>query len=745
MDLLPSSHSEFSSPDYWERFFKKRGKIPFEWYGEYPQLHGIIHKYISPANTVLVVGCGNSALSENMYDNGLQNLVNIDISDVVIRQMADRHRVKRFNMTFEKVDVTEMTYPDCHFNAALDKGTLDALMVSEEAPVVQNVQAMFGQIARCLKVGGRYIIISLLQDHVQRILLQFFTDMGWPIRIHRIHTDQTDEGNKSMSMPVFAVVITKFKPMPNMPQIIEVCRFEDRIDRLEGVQYLSAIIKDMQYYHIVRQQLQKHLPGDEQVSLELHSAASEVPRYSLTVVDSPKVLQNKFAIFIVPQGRETEWLFSTDKGRLHLLDSAAFQRLVVVTLNRGHTFENMEAIKAELSSKVMELAPPDCPSKSQVPYLSIGEDIGRRFPVSEGHSEASGGYIVEDVEINGGQLFRRLVFLKNKNVVQTEARLKEVRKKKKRRGQQAREDPPDKVRVDKGYIPCDYLIAMVAGLGFLPSIDKEVSCVLVGLGGGQFPSFIQGAFPKVAIEAVELDPSVVDVATHWFDLQPNDQLKIHVADGLDFVRNLVASGDQRDVLALDVDCKDTSVALSCPPSVFVEHEFLTTVSKLLAEDGLFILNLASRDDGIKQEVLDRIHTVFASCAKVDLEEDINTIVFASNISPAVNSFSDKDRLNAVLKQMSLNIKSVYHDTNVDLVEIMTNLKLSDNEAWVATVSQPEKTTCGGTVPELLGTALTQRPEGDPTSRGRIEYIKGKEKNSENYFVPSCATQMMDQF
>ena len=77
-------------------------------YGEYPQLHHIIHKYISPSNTCLVVGCGNSALSENMYDNGLQNLINIDISDVVIRQMSDRHRVKRPKMTFEKMDVTSV-------------------------------------------------------------------------------------------------------------------------------------------------------------------------------------------------------------------------------------------------------------------------------------------------------------------------------------------------------------------------------------------------------------------------------------------------------------------------------------------------------------------------------------------------------------------------------------------------------------------------------------------------------------
>ena len=70
-----------------------------------------------------------------------------------------------------------MSYPEGHFNAVLDKGTLDALLVSEEEDVVKNVQAMFSEVVRCLKLGGRYIIISLLQDHVQRTLLQFFTEM----------------------------------------------------------------------------------------------------------------------------------------------------------------------------------------------------------------------------------------------------------------------------------------------------------------------------------------------------------------------------------------------------------------------------------------------------------------------------------------------------------------------------------------------------------------------------------------
>ena len=41
----------------------------------------------------------------------------------------------------------------------------------------------------------------------------------------------------------------------------------------------------------------------------------------------------------------------------------------------------------------------------------------------EGKSALSGDYVVEDVDGDGGQKYRRLIFLSNKNVVQSEARL----------------------------------------------------------------------------------------------------------------------------------------------------------------------------------------------------------------------------------------------------------------------------------------------------------------------------------
>ena len=58
-----------------------------------------------------------------------------------------------------------------------------------------------------------------------------------------------------------------------------------------------------------------------------------------------------------------EWLFSTKDGREELCQSAGFERLVVVTLHRGHHYGNLDDVKEELSGKVMELAPSDIGSK----------------------------------------------------------------------------------------------------------------------------------------------------------------------------------------------------------------------------------------------------------------------------------------------------------------------------------------------------------------------------------------------
>ncbi|XP_025112639.1 methyltransferase-like protein 13 isoform X2 [Pomacea canaliculata] len=585
MDLLPRSHTEFSSSEYWNSFFRKRGQKAFEWYGEFTELCGIFHKYIKLSDRVLMVGCGNSRLSEEMYDVGYHSIANIDISDIVIKQMREKNAKQRLEMTFEKMDVTQMTYNDSSFSVALDKGTLDALAVDQEEKTLETVKAMFNEIDRVLRFGGRYIIVSLLQDHVISVLAKYFSDLGWPIRVHRVPArPEGDAGNEEFSLPVFAVVLTKFKKMSSAMQIVEVCSSDDdEVQRLESIDQLLSTVKQMQYYGIVRLQLSKRSVTEEQLELALYSSLTTTPRYTLWVVDSEERCSNKFAVFIVPQGREMEWMFSTSAGRRALGVSAGFQRLLVVALSREHEYKDMEAVKAELSSKVMELVPSSYKKGIQVPFLSLGSDIGKRTVRHRGNSELSGGYVVEDFEDEDGQVFRRLIFLTNQNVVQSEVRLVAPHSSDKRK--KKAKNRCQNLSIDKDYLACRHHHAMVAGLAFIPSDVISPQVLLVGLGGGPLAAFINHHFPKVQLEAVEIDPEMSKVAREWFGFSHDRNVVVHIVDGLDYIRNLGTKCEKRQMVMLDVDSKDMSLGLSCPPPSFVEKEFLSIIYSLLEDGG----------------------------------------------------------------------------------------------------------------------------------------------------------------
>ena len=79
----------------------------------------------------------------------------------------------------------QMTFEDDSFNAVIDKGILDNLMRchQDDSSSSGDTQAststsalMFGHIHRILKLGGRYICISLAQEHVTKALVDYFSN-----------------------------------------------------------------------------------------------------------------------------------------------------------------------------------------------------------------------------------------------------------------------------------------------------------------------------------------------------------------------------------------------------------------------------------------------------------------------------------------------------------------------------------------------------------------------------------------
>lgn len=68
--------------------------------------------------------------------------------------------------------------------------------------------------------------------------------------------------------------------------------------------------------------------------------------------------------------------------------------------------------------------------------------------------------------------------------------------------------------------------------------ETPLALLVVGLGGGSLPLFVHDHFPKSCIDAVEIDPSMLEVATQWFGFSQSNRMKVHIADGLDYITNL---------------------------------------------------------------------------------------------------------------------------------------------------------------------------------------------------------------
>lgn len=79
----------------------------------------------------------------NSNINLFRNIVNIDISYVVIKQMRDINNSTRSDLVYEHMDATRMTYPDEKFSVILDKGTLDALMPDTKEATISIVDKYF--------------------------------------------------------------------------------------------------------------------------------------------------------------------------------------------------------------------------------------------------------------------------------------------------------------------------------------------------------------------------------------------------------------------------------------------------------------------------------------------------------------------------------------------------------------------------------------------------------------------------
>ena len=192
--LLPKDYNDFKTRQYWDGFFRERGNQAFEWYGTFGDVASLISRHIIGRDSrVMVIGCGNSEFSNELYDMGYQNIRNLDFSPLVIEEMRSKNADgKREKMSWDLGDMTEMKdYEDASFDVVFDKGALDALMSADTLENLEKAQKMFQEISRVLMPNGKYLCVSLAERFILESLVKFFTsDISFSIIVDLVSSNK---------------------------------------------------------------------------------------------------------------------------------------------------------------------------------------------------------------------------------------------------------------------------------------------------------------------------------------------------------------------------------------------------------------------------------------------------------------------------------------------------------------------------------------------------------------------------
>ncbi|KAH9990920.1 hypothetical protein BJV77DRAFT_1010217, partial [Russula vinacea] len=99
-DSLPTRNEDYGTREYWDQRYTQEAQVTFDWFKSYEDVAHLIRPVLLDKTArILMLGCGNSTLAEDMYDDGYKNIVNVDYSPVVIEQMGARnHSGRRCNV-----------------------------------------------------------------------------------------------------------------------------------------------------------------------------------------------------------------------------------------------------------------------------------------------------------------------------------------------------------------------------------------------------------------------------------------------------------------------------------------------------------------------------------------------------------------------------------------------------------------------------------------------------------------------
>ncbi|MEO8183632.1 MAG: fused MFS/spermidine synthase [Deltaproteobacteria bacterium] len=113
--------------------------------------------------------------------------------------------------------------------------------------------------------------------------------------------------------------------------------------------------------------------------------------------------------------------------------------------------------------------------------------------------------------------------------------------------------------------------------------------LFIGCGGAVALRQFASVYPGIAIDVVEREPTVIELARQWYELDAIPQLSVHVADGVEFVQR--APADTWDVVVVDAFDSSERVSAWADPSWF------GALRRALCSGGAVAINVIGTLDG----------------------------------------------------------------------------------------------------------------------------------------------------
>mmetsp|Transcript_129387 Transcript_129387/g.258318 ORF Transcript_129387/g.258318 Transcript_129387/m.258318 type:complete len:388 (-) Transcript_129387:69-1232(-) len=173
----------YANPRYWDDYYNKTSaEERFDWYGDWQTsikemsfapkggpdqvtahtIGDLLRPYLTPESQIMMLGCGNSNMSEQMYTAGFENIVNVDISEKLLASLRERLGASMPRMRWVYENASALSFEAGTFDVTIDKGTLDA--IEQNKPLLQSAVT---EAHRTLRPGGYFLSVTFNSPEVR--------------------------------------------------------------------------------------------------------------------------------------------------------------------------------------------------------------------------------------------------------------------------------------------------------------------------------------------------------------------------------------------------------------------------------------------------------------------------------------------------------------------------------------------------------------------------------------------------